>query len=81
MRLIVMLAIAGLLSGNPARATVRGERGATPGVTSLLTAERRAREAAERLELPATRPARWKRGGGWTPAWTVEPRPRRPPAE
>jgi hypothetical protein len=81
MRITATLMLVGVLGAPSALAATRGESGATNSATSLLTAERRAREAAERLRVPADRPARWKAGGhGWTPAWTVEPRsPRKEP--
>jgi len=81
MRITASLMLVGVLGAPGAFAATRGESGETNSATSLLTAERRAREAAERLRVPAESPARWKAGGrGWTPAWTVEPRsPRREP--
>lgn len=74
MRITTTLIIAGLLGAGGAHAASRAEA-ETTSATSLLTAERRAHEAAERLQLPAVGPARWKRGGeGWLPAWSAEPR-------
>jgi hypothetical protein len=82
MRIVVTLMIVGALGATSALAATRSESGETTSATSLLTAERRAREAADRLRLPAESPARWKAGGqGWTPAWTVEPRPPRKPSD
>ena len=75
MRMIVTVMMAGMLGAGSGLAATRSPSGETAGATSLLTAERRAREAAERLQVPAAKPARWKAGGeGWTPAWTVKPR-------
>jgi hypothetical protein len=77
MRMMTTLTIVGLLAAGGAHAATRAEPGETTSATSLLTAERRAREAAERLRVPAAGPARWKRGGeGWMPAWSAETRPR-----
>jgi hypothetical protein len=74
MRIATMLTVLGLLGAGSALAATRTEYGETTSATSLLTAERRAREAADRLRLPTAGPARWKSGGhGWMPAWTSEP--------
>jgi hypothetical protein len=77
------LAVLGLLGVGSALAATRGELGETIGATNLLTAERRAHDAAERLRLPNAAPARWKSGGhGWTPARTRETAPpRKPPSD
>jgi hypothetical protein len=78
MRITATLMLVGMLVAPGILAATHGENGATISATSLFTAERRAREAAERLRMPAESPARWKAGGrGWTPAWTAEPRPPR----
>jgi hypothetical protein len=75
MRTMMIAVIAGLLGAGGARAATHEESAATTSATSLLTAEHRAREAAERLRLPQTGAARWKRGGeGWMPAWSAEKR-------
>jgi len=83
MRIATMVTIVGLLGAGSALAATRTESGETTGATNLLTAERRAREAADRLRLPSAGPARWKSGGhGWTPAWTNEATPpRKPPSD
>ena len=86
MRMTTTLTIVGLLVGLLAAADVHAATGPAPGATtsatSLLTAERRAHEAAERLRVPASGPARWKRGGeGWMPAWSAEMKPRAEPQE
>jgi hypothetical protein len=78
MRTTIVLLIAGFAAA-PVCAATRTESTETAHATSLLTAERRAREAAERLRLPDHAPARWKPGGGWAPAW--KPEPERPSAE
>ena len=76
MRIVIVTVVAGLLGASVARAATRAESAETTGATSLLTAEHRARDAAERLRLPQAGAARWKRGGeGWTPAWSAEKRP------
>jgi hypothetical protein len=79
MRTTIVLLIAGF-AAVPVRAATRTDSTETAHATSLLTAERRAREAAERLRLPDHAPARWKPGGaGWAPAW--KPDAERAPAE
>jgi type II secretory pathway pseudopilin PulG len=80
MRTTIVLLIVGLLGASAAPAATRTDAGETAHATSLLTAERRAQEAAERLRLPNYSPARWKQGGtGWTPAW--KPEAKRAPTE
>lgn len=83
MRPFTILVVLTLCGAGTARGVPRAAGAETTGATSLLTAERRARDAAERLRLPESRPARWKPGGGgWTPAWTVErERPRTAPRD
>jgi hypothetical protein len=81
MRTMTTLTIMGLLAGYVAaagaQAATHPDSGATTSATSLLTAERRAHDAAERLRVPAAGPARWKHGGeGWMPAWSAETKPR-----
>jgi hypothetical protein len=72
MRTTIVLLLAGF-AGVAAWAATRTDSAETANATSLLTAERRAREAAERLRLPDHAPARWKPGGsGWAPAWKPE---------
>jgi hypothetical protein len=80
MRIITTLVFLGWVGLATTQAATRNDGGETAGATSLLTAERRAREAADWLRLPETGPARWKSGGtGWTPAWTGDhARPRDP---
>jgi hypothetical protein len=76
MRTTTTLTILAVLAAAGTHAATRAEPGETTRATSLLTAERRAHEAAERLRVPAAGPARWKRGGeGWMPAWSAETRP------
>jgi len=80
MRTTIALLIVGLAGVSTVRAATRTDAGETAHATSLLTAERRAHEAAERLRLPDHAPARWKQGGaGWTPAW--KPEAKRTPTE
>jgi hypothetical protein len=75
MRIVIIAVVASLLGTAGARAATRGASAETTSATSLLTAEHRARDAAERLRLPEAGPARWKRGGeGWMPAWSAEKR-------
>jgi hypothetical protein len=83
MRIATILLVLGLLGPGSALAATRAEHGETIDATSLLTAERRARDAADRLRLPSAAPARWKAGGhGWMPAWTREQTtPRKPPSD
>jgi hypothetical protein len=76
MRIVIIAIVAGLLGTVGARAATRDESAETTSATSLLTAEHRAHDAAERLRLPEAGAARWKRGGeGWMPAWSAENRP------
>ena len=73
MRTTILLLSAVLAGVSGACAATRTATDETAHATSLLTAERRAREAADRLRLPDHAPARWKEGGtGWTPAWRPE---------
>jgi hypothetical protein len=76
MRISSMLVVVALVAAVALAATPTEQPAETAGATSLLTAERRAREAADRLRLPDSAPARWMQSGGWTPAW----QPDRPPA-
>ena len=76
MRIVIIAVVAALLGAAGTHAATRAESAETTSATSLLTAEHRARDAAERLRLPQAGPARWKRGGeGWMPAWSAEKRP------
>ena len=75
MRIMIIAVFAGVVGAGAARAATRGESAETSSATSLLTAEHRAHDAAERLRLPQSGAARWKRGGeGWRPAWSAEKR-------
>ena len=75
MRIVIIAMVAGLAGAVGARAAPRAEPAETTSATSLLTAEHRARDAAERLRLPEKGAAHWKRGGeGWMPAWSAEKR-------
>ena len=75
MRIMLIAVLAGLLGAGAACAATRAESAETHSATSLLTAEHRARDAAERLRLPRAGAPRWKRGGeGWMPAWSAEKR-------
>jgi hypothetical protein len=72
---MIIAAFAAVVLAGAALAATRGESTETSSATSLLTAEHRAHDAAERLRLPQTGAARWKRGGeGWRPAWSAEMR-------
>ena len=82
MRIMTTLMLLGALGVPRVVGATRTGSNETTSATSLLTAERRAREAAERLRVPAESPARWKAGGhGWTPAWTAGPRSPRKPSD
>jgi hypothetical protein len=81
MRITTALILIGVLGVGSALAARRPSSDETTGATNLLTAERRARDAADRLRLPAAGPSRWKSGGhGWAPARARETPPPRQPA-
>jgi hypothetical protein len=74
MQILMAMSFVMLSLSFPVAGATTGPSGETPTAADLLRAEHRAREAAERLQMPP-RPAvqRWKRGGdGWLRSLEVE---------